>query len=377
MRQHEVFPARNEFRKQKAASRAHEYPSAYPSLSTICGSLSVIKCETRPEKCAAIMPANRAKRSTVPRSCQPPVFLQRLRQLPVIERHPRRNAVCKAAVHHAVIVLESSLVPPAVAVRVECAPSSWKSGTHAARATPKPDVLREPMVAVAGDRAVISVCDRGQACGKKRPKRSPRRRPRTGSPRSDRRLTPHPRRNPPETPSQPPRTTRTETTLPGAAGAIRFPVLPHAVHIQLPHAVLRAVRIFDRDAVLRAAEAPRQCQVRPFRRDARVDPQPVQLRLHTENGLRDRHERPCGCAGQPAVFGLAERRRVLARDHLAVDIRLRAVDLTDGFQIGRADLPVGLKRACAVPQDGLRAGDPGIVVTENPRVFLCIQADTS
>ena len=46
------------------------------------------------------------------------------------------------------------------------------------------------------------------------------------------------------------------------------------------------------------------------------------------------------------------------------------MDLTDGFQIGRADLPVGFKRACAVPQDGLRAGDPGIVVTENPRVFL-------
>ena len=54
-------------------------------------------------------------------------FLQRLRQLPVIERHPRRDAVCKAAVHHAVVVLESSLVPPAVSVRVDARPARGKA----------------------------------------------------------------------------------------------------------------------------------------------------------------------------------------------------------------------------------------------------------
>ena len=46
------------------------------------------------------------------------------------------------------------------------------------------------------------------------------------------------------------------------------------------------------------------------------------------------------------------------------------MNVADRFEIGRTDLPVSFKRARAVTQDSLRAGDPGIVVAENARVFL-------
>ena len=46
------------------------------------------------------------------------------------------------------------------------------------------------------------------------------------------------------------------------------------------------------------------------------------------------------------------------------------MNVADRFEIGRADLPVSFKRTCAVAQDGLCAGDPGIIVAENARVLL-------
>lgn len=86
-------------------------------------------------------------------------FFQRLRQLPVIERHPRRDAVCKAAVYHAVIVLEPGLIPGAAALRVDARPTGGKPVGAQTELRKKADILFITMVAVTGHRAVFVICN--------------------------------------------------------------------------------------------------------------------------------------------------------------------------------------------------------------------------
>ena len=54
-------------------------------------------------------------------------FFQRLRQFPVIERHPRRHAVLQAAIYHTVIVGKAGLIPGAAALRVDARPARGKA----------------------------------------------------------------------------------------------------------------------------------------------------------------------------------------------------------------------------------------------------------
>ena len=56
--------------------------------------------------------------------------------------------------------------------------------------------------------------------------------------------------------------------------------------------------------------------------------------------------------------------------HLAVDIRLGAVDLTDVLNVCRAGLFVDLKRAVTVADYSLGTADPWVVVTEDACVLL-------
>ena len=134
--------------------------------------------------------------------------------------------------------------------------------------------------------------------------------------------------------------------------------------------MLHALRVFHLDLVDRASEAAADGESGPAGGNARVDPQTLQLRMDTQNGLGDCGKAPGGRACEPAVLGLAEDGRVLSRHHLAVNIGLRTVDFTDIFQIGRTELSVGLKGPVPVAEPGLRPGNPGIVVGENARVFL-------
>ena len=104
--------------------------------------------------------------------------------------------------------------------------------------------------------------------------------------------------------------------------------------------------------------------------DAGVDLQAVQRGLHTEDVLADIEEGPGGGAGQPAVLCLAEGRGVDAGDHLAVDIRLGAVDLGDVLDVGGAGLLVDFKGTVAVAKHSLGAADPRIVVAEDACILL-------
>ena len=125
MRQHEVFPARNEFRKQKPLPGRMD-PVGVSELEHDLRLVERDKMRNTAGKMRRHHAREPRKAFRRPVILPAAGFLQRLRQLPVIERHPRRDAVCKAAVYHAVIVLEPGLVPPAVAVRVNARPACRK-----------------------------------------------------------------------------------------------------------------------------------------------------------------------------------------------------------------------------------------------------------
>ena len=101
-----------------------------------------------------------------------------------------------------------------------------------------------------------------------------------------------------------------------------------------------------------------------------VNFQPRQRGLDAKDVLAHIHKGPGGGAGQPAVFRFAKGCGVTACHHLAVDVRLGAVDLTDVLDVGRAGLFVNLKRPVAVADDGLGTADPGVVVAEDACVLL-------
>ncbi len=79
---------------------------------------------------------------------------------------------------------------------------------------------------------------------------------------------------------------------------------------------------------------------------------------------------PCSSTGQPAVLCLAEGGGILTGHHLAVYIRLGAVDLADVLNIGRAGLAVDLKARSPRPRTVSAMDDPGIVVAEDTGVLL-------
>src|SRR5688500_1985004 len=82
------------------------------------------------------------------------------------------------------------------------------------------------------------------------------------------------------------------------------------------------LRIGHFNVVNRVAESPFDTEPVPFRRDTGIDPQAGVIRSDTENVLADRVIAPgCG-AGEPGVLGFTGNNRVLAADHLRVDIRL-------------------------------------------------------
>ena len=126
MRQHEVFPARNEFRKQKPLPGRMD-PVGVSKLEHDLRLVERDKMRNTAGKMRRHHAREPRKAFRRPAILPAAGFLQRLRQLPVIERHPRRDAVCKAAVYHAVIVLEPGLVPPAVSVRVDARPARGKA----------------------------------------------------------------------------------------------------------------------------------------------------------------------------------------------------------------------------------------------------------
>src|SRR5690606_25640193 len=141
-----------------------------------------------------------------------------------------------------------------------------------------------------------------------------------------------------------------------------------AVHRQLGRARLAAVLHVDR--VGRPAGLPHDRELRHVLGQARLDDKAVPLRTHPEEVLRHRHEVPGRRPREPAVLRLAGLDRVLAGDHLAVDVGLRAVNLAHVLEVGRADLRVVLPGALRATDHRLGDHDPGAVVAEDARVLL-------
>ena len=126
------------------------------------------------------------------------------------------------------------------------------------------------------------------------------------------------------------------------------------------HAAADMVRVFDLDLIDRPAEAAADLIAVPGMRDAGIDLQAVPVGLDAEDVVADHIEVPRGGAGQPAVLGLAEVLRVLARDHLAVDVGLHLVQVGDLLTPGGGDPAVQVKGPVAVAHHGLSRDDPGI-----------------
>ena len=61
---------------------------------------------------------------------------------------------------------------------------------------------------------------------------------------------------------------------------------------------------------------------------------------------------------------------VCAGNHLCVNVRLCAVDVTDIFQISGTGFTIYLKCAAASADDGFCDGNPGIIVAEDSGIFL-------
>ena len=89
-----------------------------------------------------------------------------------------------------------------------------------------------------------------------------------------------------------------------------------------------------------------------------------------QDPLRDGDVVPGGRAGQPGVLGLAVGGRVLAGDHLGVDVRLAAVHVADLLARRRVDAQVVVEGPVAVADHGLGDHDPRVVVAEDAGVLL-------
>ena len=96
----------------------------------------------------------------------------------------------------------------------------------------------------------------------------------------------------------------------------------------------------------------------------------VVVGAHAQQVLRHGDEVPRRRAGQPGVLGLAVAGRLLAGDHLGVDVGLEPVDLGDVLAVGRSDPLVVLEGALAATDHRLGDDDPRVVVAEDPAVLL-------
>ena len=130
------------------------------------------------------------------------------------------------------------------------------------------------------------------------------------------------------------------------------------------------VRVLHNDFIGCPAPDTAQGKAVHLVRDAGIDLQPGQRGLDAQDILAHIHKGPGRRAGQPAVFCFAKGGGVAASHHLAVDIRLGAVDLTDVLNVCRAGLFVDLKRAVTMADYSLGTADPWVVVTEDACVLL-------
>ncbi len=88
------------------------------------------------------------------------LVLQRLRQVPVVERQVRRQPARQQAVDEAVVERQALLVPGALAQRLHARPRDREAVEVDAQAGDQIEVGVEPVVVVAGDVAVARVGDR-------------------------------------------------------------------------------------------------------------------------------------------------------------------------------------------------------------------------
>ena len=113
----------------------------------------------------------------------------------------------------------------------------------------------------------------------------------------------------------------------GGLGRDQIALEGPAVERDALHPVLHACGIVHADLVFRTTEGARHSVVFTAGGDAGRDLQPVEGRLHAQNGLGDRQEGPGRRAGEPGILGLAKAGRVLAGHHLAVDVGLLGASL--------------------------------------------------
>lgn len=89
-----------------------------------------------------------------------------------------------------------------------------------------------------------------------------------------------------------------------------------------------------------------------------------------QGGLGKVDEGPGSSSGEPAVLRLSMAGSITAGDHLGVNIRLGAVNLTDAFNIRRAGLFINLKGTVSSSDNGFCNGNPGIVMAEDTAFSL-------
>ena len=146
---------------------------------------------TRSPSASWTMAAYSANRSAVSRTGQPPRVLQRLGQVPVVERGPGLDAVLQERVDQAAVEVEAALVDRPGAGRLDPRPGDGEAVGAQAEVGHQRDVVAVAVVVVGGDGAGVAVvgwrrgwprrCPRWTARG--RPRRP---RPRSGSSRSRR-----------------------------------------------------------------------------------------------------------------------------------------------------------------------------------------------
>jgi hypothetical protein len=89
----------------------------------------------------------------------PAAVLQRLRQIPVIERDERRDVALEQRVDQAAVEIESGLVGLADPLRLHARPGDREAVGVEAEASHQPNVLAIAVVVVAGDVADVAVLD--------------------------------------------------------------------------------------------------------------------------------------------------------------------------------------------------------------------------
>ena len=130
------------------------------------------------------------------------------------------------------------------------------------------------------------------------------------------------------------------------------------------------VRVLDVDIIVGIAVVPVDIISAAIRRNAGIDTQTIPVGANAKDVLGDIDKGPCRSTGQPAVFCFTVSGSVCAGNHLCINVRLGAVDVTDIFQISGTGFTIYLKCAIASANDGFCDGNPGIIVAEDSGIFL-------